>query len=134
VRDGSLCTLLGCAAVLSGCATEPVFCADVLTAVTVTVRNGAGQSLGDLTVTDTVRRSGAVLHLVGGAPGDTLPAAGVDHLPIATNEFRDAFLRAGDEVVVVVAAGGRAGSGLYRLASDGCFVTKLAGPDTLTVR
>ena len=134
MRDGRLFTLLGCAAVLSGCATEPVLCADVLTAVTVTVRNGAGQALGDLTVTDTVRRSGAVLHLVGRAVGDTLPAAGVDHLPIVTNEFRDAFLRTGDEVVVVVAAGGRGARGLYRLASDGCFVTKLAGPDTLTVR
>jgi hypothetical protein len=134
MRAQGLFTLLGCAAVLSGCAAEPVICADVLTAVTVTVRNGSGQALAGLTVTDTVRRSGAVLHLAGGVVGDTLAATGVDHLPIITNEFRDAFLRSGDEVVVVVAAGGRAGSSLYRLASDGCFVTKLAGPDTLMVR
>jgi hypothetical protein len=132
--ENDVYVLLGWVALVSGCGTtEPVLCGVPEAAITVSVRNGAGQALGGLTVTDTVRRSGAVVKIVIAVP-DTLPETGLARVPIATNEMSESFRQAGDDVVVVVAAAGRVGTGLYRLASDGCSVTKLAGPDTLTVR
>jgi hypothetical protein len=96
--------------------------------VSATVVNGAGQPLSDVSVIDTVRRTGAVLQVTDGflslSPGQVII-------------FSDAFVQSvgliGDEVIVVATAAGRSGSGTYRFASDGCHVRKVAGADTLVV-
>jgi hypothetical protein len=113
---------------LSGCGTQPLVCTAVFAAITATVVDGAGQPLNGVSVTDTVRRTGAVLDVTGGSPS-TSPGAVI----IFSDAFLGAVVPAGDEVIVVAGAGGRAGSGNYRFGSDGCHVLKLAGPDTLVV-
>ena len=110
--------LLGWIALVGGCdSTDPHICAVPAAALTISVRNGTGQALGGLTVTDTVRRSGAVLNIVSAAMPDTLPVAGLDYLTVATNEMDPPFRPTGDDVAVVVAADGHVGTGVYRLDS-----------------
>ena len=134
MHGARLIAVTGLCAALSGCGTEPPFCTAVLEAIATTVDNGAAQPLNGLTVTDTVRRTGAVLHVVAGSGvADTLPANSSASVVIFSDDFLQAVLPTGDEVIVVVAAGGRTGSGNYRFGSDGCHVRKLAGPDTLVV-
>jgi hypothetical protein len=118
---------------LSGCSTEPHACASVITAVTASIVNATGQPLSGLSVTDTVPRTGEVLHVSSGSPADTLSPNGIRRLPIFKDTFKGALAPAGDEVIVVVTADGRSTSGRYQFAFDGCFVQKLAGPDTLLV-
>jgi len=126
-------SMTGLCAALCGCNTEPTACADVLTAVTTSVVNGTGRPLAGLSVTDTVSRTGAVLHVSAGSPADTLPTNGIGRVPIFRDDLRSALGPTGDEVVAVVTAEGHSGSGRYRLAFDGCVVRKVAGPDTLVV-
>jgi hypothetical protein len=101
--------------------------------LTAAVVNSAGQPLAGLSVTDTVLRTGAVLDVTASLPATSLPADGLRSLMIFNDSFIEAVLPAGDEVVVVVTAGGRSGTGRYSFGSDGCHVQKLAGPDSLVV-
>lgn len=118
---------------LTGCGTEPRVCAEALQALTVPLLNRTDHSLRDFQVTDTVRRTGAVLHLTP-TTASALSAQEVGQVTIFTNALRDELSLAGDEVTVVVAADSHAVAGEFRLASDGCFVRRLAGPSTLVVR
>jgi hypothetical protein len=118
---------------MSGCSTEPVVCTDQLVALTATVVNSVGQPLAGLRISDTVVRTGAVLDVTAGAPPTDLLANGLPAAMIFSDAFIEAVLPTGDEVVVVVTAGGHSGSGRYHFGSDGCHVQKLAGPDTLVV-
>ena len=120
-------TLSLCAA-LSGCSTDPLVCTAVFATITASVVDGAGQPLSGVGVTDTVRRTGAVLDVTGSSP-----PIGLGTVAIFSDAFLQAVAPAGDEVIVVATAGGRSGSANYRFGSDGCHVRKLAGPDTLVV-
>ena len=117
-------SMTGLGAALSGCNAEPTACADVLTALTASVVNATGRPLSGLRVTDTVPRTGAVLHVSAGSAADT---------PIFRDDLRDVLAAGGEEVIAAVTADGHSGAGRYRLAFDGCFVRKLSGPDTLVV-
>jgi hypothetical protein len=133
VRSLPVLLMTSLCASLSGCSTEPRSCASVITAVTASIVNATSQPLSGLSVTDTVSRTGAVLQVSSGSPADTLSPNGVRRLPIFKDTFKEALAPAGDEVIVVVTADGRSAIGRYRFAFDGCFVQKLAGPDTLLV-
>ena len=50
-----------------------------------------------------------------------------------SDHFIEAVRRGGDEVALVVLAGGHAASGWYRFGSDGCHVQKIADPDSLVM-
>jgi len=126
-------SMTGLGAALSGCNAEPTACADVLTALTASVVNATGRPLSGLRVTDTVPRTGAVLHVSAGSAADTLPANGIATVPIFRDDLRDVLAAGGEEVIAAVTADGHSGAGRYRLAFDGCFVRKLSGPDTLVV-
>jgi hypothetical protein len=128
-----LVSLMSLAPAMTGCGTDPFVCSDELVALTAAVVHGTGQPLTGLSVTDTVLRTGAVLEVTAGLPPSDLPAAGLPVTMIFSDEFREAILAVGDEVIVVVTAGGHSGSGRYQFGSDGCHVQKLAGPDTLVV-
>jgi hypothetical protein len=121
-----------CAA-LSGCGTEPVFYPDEVVVLTATVVNGVGQPLAGLSVTDTVSRTGEILHVSAGSPSTDLPADGSQATTIFSDAFIQAIMPTGDDVVVAVTAGGHSGSGRYRFGANGCHVQRLAGPDTLVV-
>jgi len=123
---------IGASVGLTGCSSseEPVICAQDLQAITATVVNQVGQPLDGIQVTDTVRRTGAVLLVVDQT--GSLPASG-GVIPVFTNAFLRDVRPEGDEVVVVVSAGGHSGTGLFRFAPRRCEVQKLAGPDSLTV-
>lgn len=117
----SLCPML------SGCGTDPIVCTASFETITAVAVDGAGQPLSDVTVTDTVRRTGAVLNVTANTPS----------IGPGVTIFSDGFLQtvraSGDEVIVVATAAGRSGSADYRFGSDGCHVRKLAGPDTLVI-
>lgn len=119
---------LGLCPLLSECGTDPAVCTASWAMVAATVVDGAGQLLEDVSVTDTVRRTGVVLDVT-----STNPSVELEGVLI----FSDAFLRtvkpSGDEVIVVATAAGRSGSADFRFGSDGCHVRKLAGPDTLVI-
>lgn len=123
-----LVLMAGLCAAPGGCGNGPLACTAVFTAVAATVVDAAGQPLSGVTVTDTVRRTGAVLDVTAGSP-----PAGSGAVIIFSDAFLQEVLPAGDEVIVVAAVSGRSGSGTYRFGSDGCHVRKLAGPDTLVV-
>lgn len=123
--------LLGAA--LSGCSAEPLVCTADFAFLTATVVNGADQPITSPAVTDTILRTGAVLHVTAGSPAQTVPAHGAGSVTIFSDAFLNAVEPAGDDVSVVVATGSRAASARYRFGSDGCHVRKLAGPDTLVV-
>jgi hypothetical protein len=133
MHGARLIAVTGLCAALTGCGTEPPVCTAVFEAIAATVVNGAAQPLNGLTVTDTVRRTGAVLQVSAGSVADTLPANSIGRVVIFSDAFLQAVLPTGDEVIVVAAAGGRHISGPYRFGSDGCHVQKLAGADTLVV-
>ena len=126
-------TLASSLVLVMGCSTEPHACAAVLTIVTANVTNRTGQSLADLSVTDTLRRIGAVLHILTSFP-DTLPADSTRVVPIFPDTLSGLLEAAGDDVIVAVTADDRSASAVYRLGFDGCFVQKLAGPDTLVMQ
>jgi hypothetical protein len=117
---------------LTGCSSseEPVICAQNLQAVTATIVNLVGRPLDGIQVTDTVLRTGAVLLVVDQT--GSLPVSG-GAIPVFTNAFLRDVRPEGDEVVVVVSAGGHFGTGLFRFVPKRCEVQKLAGPDTLTI-
>src|SRR3954454_9075601 len=123
---------IGASVALPGCSPseEPVSCAQDLQATTATVVNQVGQPLDGIQVTDTVRRTGAVLLLVDQT--GSLPARG-RAIPVFTNAFLRDVRPEGNEVVVLVIAGGHSGTGLFRFGPRRCEVQKLAGPDSLTV-
>ena len=118
---------LGLCPLLSACGTGPAVCTASFAMITATVVDGAGQSISDVTVIDTVRRTGAVLDVTG-----TTPASGPG-VTIFSDGFLQTVKASGDEVIVVATAAGRSGSADYRFGSDGCHVRKLAGPDTLVI-
>ena len=124
-------TALGVA--LGGCGTEPHVCTTDFVTLTTTVVNGTAQPLVGLSVTDTVLRSGAVLHVQPSSLADTVPAHGAGRVMLISDRFREAIATDGDDVIVVVSAGDHTGSGHYRFGGI-CHVEKLAGPDTLVVR
>jgi hypothetical protein len=80
-----LASMAGLCAALSGCGTEPHACTAVFVAVTATIVNAAGQPLSGVSITDTVRRTGAVLDLTAGSPSTS---------PGIVTIFSDAFLQA----------------------------------------
>jgi len=120
--------VLGCCAASSGCGTGPSACTASFAMVTAAVVDGSGQALSDVSVTDTVRRTGTVLEVT-----QTPPPFDPGTAVIFSDAFLSAVFPAGDDVSVVATAAGRSGSAQYRFGSDGCHVRKLAGPDTLVV-
>jgi hypothetical protein len=133
MRGFLLLCLAGIVAFLGGCSTEePRVCAQMLELTTANVANRTGQPLTGLSVTDTVHRTGAVLHVLAGS-ADTLPVDSTRVVPIFPDSLRGTLRMGGDDVMVVVTADGRLASSVYRLAFDGCFVQRLAGPDTLVI-
>jgi hypothetical protein len=120
---------IGLSVSLTGCGSEQLMGCAGLQAITATVVNPVGQPLDALQVTDTIRRTGAVLPV---SSSGGLPAEASSVL-IFSDDFKESIRRGGDEVVVVVSAGGHSAAGLYRFGSDGCHVQKLSGPDSLTV-
>jgi hypothetical protein len=123
-----LLAAIGLCAAVSGCGTDALVCTAVFVAIPATVVNGAGQALSGVSVTDTVRRTGAVLNVTNGSSS---PSPGT--VIIFSDVFLSAITPLGDDVIVVATAGGHAGNATYRFGSDGCHVRKLAGPDTLVV-
>ncbi len=124
---------MGLTAALAGCGTDPGICLPNFEELHVAVVNATGQSLAGIGVTDTVLRSGAVLEVAALLPPDNLPAEGLPGVVIFSDEFIGEILPLGDEVAVVLKAGGHQASGRYRFGSNGCHVHKIAGPDTLVV-
>jgi hypothetical protein len=118
---------------LNGCSTQPLVCTAEFASLTATVGNGTGQPLPGLSVTDTVRRTGAVLQVTVGSPSTDLPLDGFATVVIFSDAFLDAVRPTGDDVVVSVAADGHSGGATYRFGTDGCHVRKLAGPDSVVV-
>jgi hypothetical protein len=125
--------LAGTLPFLGGCSTEEPICAQMLELPATYLTNHTGEALIGLSVTDTVHRTGAVLHVVAGSP-DTLSVDSTRVVPIFPDSLRGTLRKGGDDVVVVVSADGRSASAVYRLSFDGCFVHRLAGPDTLVIR
>ena len=123
-----LLAVIGLGAAVSGCGTDALVCTAVFVAIPATVVNGAGQALSGVSVTDTVRRTGAVLNVTNGSS-----ALSPGTVVIFSDVFLNAIMPLGDEVIVVAAVGGHTGNAAYRFGSDGCHVRKLAGPDTLVV-
>jgi hypothetical protein len=122
----------GVSAGLSGCGSDKlVACAEDIETITATVVNQVGQPLAGLEVTATVRRTGTVLTLTQ-SPVQELPSAG-GSVMVFSDEFQRNIRPGGEDVSVVVTAGGHSGSGLFRFGSNGCHVQKLSGPDSLTV-
>ena len=123
---------LGLAVSLGDCNSDILFCTADAEAIQITIVNQIGQPLDGIQVVDTVRRTGRVLSLPAAPAPLGVPAEGG---PAAV--FSDNFLHdvrpGGDEVVVVVTAGGRSTSGTFRFGSNGCHVEKLAGPDSLSI-
>jgi hypothetical protein len=120
-----------CSLVLEiGCGTEPSACAAVLTNVTAYVANRTAQPLSVSSVTDTIRRTREVLHVVVSAT-DTLPVGSTGVVPVFPDTLSETLAAFGDDVIVVVTADSRFATGVYRLARHGCSVERLAGPDTL---
>jgi len=117
----------------AGCSTEPTVCPSVLALVTTNLANQTGQPLTGLSVRDTVRRTGAVLPVFANSSA-LLPVDSTRLVPIFPDTLGGTLAAAGDEVIVVITADGRLASGVYRLAFNGCFVQRLAGPDTLVLR
>jgi hypothetical protein len=115
-----------------GCSTEPLVCATILHTETAYLANSTGQPLAGISVTDTVRRTGAVLHLSAGL--DTLPADSTRVIPVFPDTLSAELAPRGDDVVVVVTADNHVTSGVYRFFFNGCSVERLAGPDTLILR
>jgi hypothetical protein len=129
--DWGVLAVIGFFPGLSACdSTQPIACTEDIVALTVTVVNGVGQPLAGLSVTDTVHRTGAVLDLTAAAQPVDLPADGGPAI-VFSDEFRSAVLPSGDQVAVVVSAGGQVANGTYRFGVNGCHVQKLAGPDSL---
>ena len=128
MHNRTLVSIAGLCAALSSCGTEPRACTAVFVGLSATVVDAAGQPLSGVSITDTVRRTGAVLDVTAGSPS-TSPGTVI----IFSDAFLQAVAPAGDDVIVVATVGERAGSGAYRFGSDGCHVLKLAGPDTLVV-
>ena len=120
--------MLGFCAALSGCGTSPSICTASFAMITASIVDGTGQALSGVSVTDTVRRTGAVLDVTQ-EPPPFAPGTAV----IFSDGFLSAIRPGGDEVTVVATAAGGVGSARYRLRSDGCRVRRLAGPDTLVV-
>ena len=134
MRGFLLLCLVGTLTFVGGCSTEePRACAQLLELVAANVANHSGQPLIGLSVTDTVHRTRAVLPVLIGS-ADTLPVDSTRVVPIFPDSLRSTLAPFGDDVIVVVSANGRSASAVYRLAFDGCFVQKLAGPDTLVFR
>ena len=133
MRGRLLLCLGGTLAFLGGCGTqEPIACAQLLELVVGKVANRSGQPLIGLSVTDTVHRTGAVLHILSGSP-DTLAVDSTRVVPIFPDSLRGTLAPFGDDVTVVVTADARLASAVYRFAFDGCFIQTLAGPDTLVI-
>jgi hypothetical protein len=132
IMDFRIFIAIGVGVGLTACSSsqEPVICAQNPQGITATVVNLVGQPLDGVQVTDTVRRTGAVLLVVDQT--GSLPASG-GAIPVFTNAFLQDIRPEGDEVVVVVSAGGHSGTGLFRFVPKKCEVQKLVGPDTLTV-
>jgi hypothetical protein len=118
--------MLGFCAALSGCDTSPSVCTASFAMITATVVDGTGQALSEVSVTDTVRRTGAVLDVT-----QDIPPLDPGTAVIFSDAFLSAIRPAGDDVTVVATAEAGVGSAQYRFGSDGCHVRKLAGPDTL---
>jgi hypothetical protein len=125
-------TAVGICIALSGCGTEPLICTQELVGVSVAVINGAGQPLDALSVTDTVKRTGAVLHMTSALAPPEVPIEG-GHAIVFSDDFIEEVRRGGDDVVVVMTAGGRVTSSVFRFGSNGCHVQKIAGPDSLVI-
>jgi hypothetical protein len=123
---------VGVGIALNGCGTEPLICTAQLVGLSVAVINDVRQPLNGLSVTATVQRTGTVLDITSASPpADLAPEGG--HVIVFSDHFIEAVRRGGDDVAVVVLAGGHAASGLYRFGSDGCHVQKIAGPDSLVM-
>jgi hypothetical protein len=97
------------------------------------VANGTGEALTGLRVQDTILRTGRIIEVP--APGELgiLPPEGRPMVAIFTDEFKHEVRLGGDQVAVVVSAGGRSTVARYEFGTDGCHVRKLAGPDTLVL-
>src|SRR6476660_152862 len=85
-----------------GACTEPTACTLSFAAVAATVIDSVGQPLSDVTVIDTVRRTGAVLHVT-----DNFPSMSPGQVIIFSDAFVQAVGPIGDEVIVVVTSGGQ---------------------------
>jgi hypothetical protein len=121
----------GLSAGLSGCDSETVACTANIETITATVVNQVGGTLAGLEVTDTVRRTGTVLTLTQ-PPLEDLPSEGATVM-VFSDELQQNIRPGGEDVAVVVSAGGHWGSGLFRFGTNGCHVQKISGPDQLIV-
>jgi hypothetical protein len=52
---------------------------------------------------------------------------------VYSDDFLHEVRPGGDDVTVVVSAGGHSNSGVFRFGSNGCHVEKIAGPDSLII-
>jgi hypothetical protein len=123
----SLSPVIGCS--------EPQACDAMVHPVTAFVANRSGQPLSMLTVTDTLRRTGAVFQVVAPSSETLLPDSTrvAPIFPDTLSEVLDEPF--GDNVIVVVTAESRSTSAVYRLIHDVCSsVRRVAGPDTLVLR
>jgi hypothetical protein len=123
---------LGLASTLSHCDTDILFCSAELAAIHITIVNQVGQPLDGLQVADTVRRTGKVLDLSPAASPVVVPAEG-GPAAVFSDDFLHEVRSGGDEVIVVVSAGGHSSRGVFRFGSNGCHVEKFAGPDSLII-
>jgi hypothetical protein len=116
---------------LSGCGPEMLACTQNIEAISATIVNQVGQTLPGLEVTDTVRRTGTVLTMTE-PPLQDLPSEGATVM-VFSDDFQKNIRPGGEDVAVMISAGGHSVSSLFRFGSDGCHVQKLAGPDSLIV-
>jgi hypothetical protein len=129
---GRIMAALGLAVSVSDCNSDILICSADAEAIQITIVNQIGQPLDGLQVVDTVRRTGRVLALPPAAAPLGVPAEG-GPTAVFTDDFLHDVRPGGDDVVVVVSAGGHSTSGTFRFGSNGCHVEKLSGPDSLSM-
>jgi hypothetical protein len=105
-------------------------CTALYATIGVSVIDSAGLAVGSLsgiTVQDSILRTGQVITIAQlGFP--TTSAT------IFTDGNIASVLPAGDSVVVVGTLGSRSFRSGYRFGSDGCHVSRIAGPDVVVLR
>ena len=104
-------------------------CTAIFAYVTATVVDESGQPVLVAGVRDSVLRTGAAFDV---AQYGFLNAAGT--AVVFSDGNIGAVRQSGDSVRATGTAAGKSFSATYRFGSDGCHITRIAGPDTVVAR